>query len=99
MDKVKISNAISVMSIGAMSILGYNSIDQSQSAEEKFKILDKRVVALSGKVDTLYRNQQVLASSILYLDSCQNFKESKMERAERRGRFLGGLIKGILPKF
>ena len=38
-----------------------------------------------------------LATVSLYLDSCQQARTSRLDRAERRGRFVGGLLKGLFP--
>lgn len=42
-------------------------------------------------------NNIVLAKTVLYLDSCQQAKTVKQDKAERRGRFVGGLLKGLFP--
>ena len=48
-------------------------------------------------VDSLNKKDSVLARSIVYLDSCNQAKATKADRAEKRGRFIGGLIKGLFP--
>jgi hypothetical protein len=53
---------------------------------------------LQSNVDSLFAADQVFAKSILFLDSCNNLKLTKAERAERRGRFVGGLLRGLFPK-
>lgn len=54
-------------------------------------------VRIYKSLDSLNKKDSVLAKSIVYLDSCNQVKASKVERAERRGRFIGGLLKGLFP--
>lgn len=49
------------------------------------------------EIDSLHKHIGKLATATVYLDSCQQQKVVKAERAERRGRFVGGLLKGLLP--
>lgn len=48
-------------------------------------------------VDSLRAQINGIAKSIIYIDSCNQAKNHKQERAERRGRFVGGLLKGLFP--
>jgi len=52
---------------------------------------------LQARVDSLKLETQALAKTVIYLDSCQQAKTQKGERAERRGKFVGGLLKGLFP--
>lgn len=52
---------------------------------------------LNLRVDSLKANEATIAKSIMYLDSVQVDKKAKGDKAERRGRFLGGLLKGLIP--
>lgn len=54
-------------------------------------------VKIMRSMDSLNKKDSVLAKSIVYLDSCNQAKATKVERAERRGRFIGGLLKGLFP--
>lgn len=54
-------------------------------------------VKIIRSMDSLNKKDSVLAKSIVYLDSCNQAKATKVERAERRGRFIGGLLKGLFP--
>lgn len=56
-----------------------------------------KIAQLQEDVDSLFATDQVFAKSILYLDSCNQSKLTKTERAERRGRFVGGLLRGLFP--
>ena len=56
-----------------------------------------KIAQLQEDVDTLFATDQVFAKSILYLDSCNQSKLTKVEKAERRGRFVGGLLRGLFP--
>lgn len=56
-----------------------------------------RIQVLQNANDSLQSEIQDLALCIQYLDSIDRSKQTKSERAEKRGRFIGGLIKGIFP--
>jgi hypothetical protein len=56
-----------------------------------------RIQVLSNANDSLNRRIQNLAICVQYLDSVHESKGFKTERAEKRGRFIGGLIKGLFP--
>lgn len=49
------------------------------------------------RIDSLKAQVDALAKSVIYLDSCNQAKTSKQDRAERRGRFVGGLLKSLFP--
>ena len=70
-----------------MSQRGYSS----SAKDSTFRIKMFRTV------DSLNKKDSVLARSIVYLDSCNQAKATKADRAEKRGRFIGGLIKGLFP--
>lgn len=54
-------------------------------------------IKIYRSLDSLNRRDSALAKSIVYLDSCNQKKALKAERAEKRGRFIGGLLKGLFP--
>lgn len=82
-------------------LLGCNPIVKDPTAELKQDSINQSVnfslQILQQQIDSLKQEKVVLAKSVLYLDSCQQLKATKAERAERRGKFLGGLLKGLLP--
>jgi hypothetical protein len=49
------------------------------------------------RLDSLNIQVNGLAHASIYLDSCQAARTHKSDRAERRGRFVGGLLKGLFP--
>lgn len=55
------------------------------------------VASVNQRIDTLHIQGQALAKTVLYLDSCNQVKAQKADKAERRGKFVGGLIKGLFP--
>ena len=69
----------------------------TQTDSMAYKLL-YRTANMQARVDSLKAQNKALAATIVYLDSCNQNKTFKTERAERRGRFLGGLIKGLFPK-
>lgn len=70
-------------------------IEQSDSMSVKCLY---RTANVSDRLDSIKAQNKALAATVIYLDSCNQSKTFKTERAERRGRFLGGLIKGLFPK-
>jgi hypothetical protein len=56
-----------------------------------------RHVRAEARIDSLKVETKGLAKTIIYLDSCQSEKVRKGEKAERTGRFVGGIIKGLFP--
>jgi hypothetical protein len=48
-------------------------------------------------VDSMKIQIKGLGKSVIYLDSCQQNKTIKQDRAERRGKFVGGLLKSLIP--
>jgi hypothetical protein len=89
--------------------LGLAAIEQQiQSGIQKRSKIDRkvdslmlvqsvRIQVLQNGNDSLQSEIEKLALCIQYLDSVNLSKSSKVERAEKRGRFIGGLIKGIFP--
>jgi ligand-binding sensor domain-containing protein len=52
---------------------------------------------LGNKIDSLKLADKTLAKTIVYLDSCNQNRTNKADRAEKRGRFVGGLLKSLFP--
>lgn len=89
--------------------LGLAAIEQQiQSGIQKRSKIDRkvdsimlvqsvRIQVLLNANDSLKSQIQDLALCVQYLDSVDRSKSNKSERAEKRGRFIGGLIKGIFP--
>ena len=55
------------------------------------------VANVNSRIDSVHLQNQALAKTVLYLDSCNQVKAQKADKAERRGKFVGGLIKGLFP--
>lgn len=56
-----------------------------------------RVARCEARIDSIKTQTKAVAESVIYVDSVATTKTSKSERAERRGRFVGGLLKGLIP--
>lgn len=56
-----------------------------------------KIARVEGRIDSLKIETEALAKTVIYLDSCQSNKTIKQDRAERRGKFVGGLLKGLFP--
>jgi hypothetical protein len=72
-------------------------IEASAQLEEWNMALMTRIIQHDVKLDSLKASTQNLAKATIYLDSCQQTKSQKVERAERRGKFVGGLLRGLFP--
>jgi hypothetical protein len=56
-----------------------------------------RNMRLECSVDSFRTQIKGIAKTVIYLDSCQQQKAQKADRAERRGKFVGGLLKSLIP--
>jgi hypothetical protein len=56
-----------------------------------------RNIHIEASVDSLKVQIKGLGKSVIFLDSCQQNKTIKQDRAERRGKFVGGLLKSLIP--
>ena len=56
-----------------------------------------KLAYMEAEIDSLHIQNKALAKTALYLDSCNQQKTQKADRAERRGKFVGGLLKGLFP--
>jgi len=56
-----------------------------------------KLAFMESELDSLRLQSKALAKTAIYLDSCQQNKAQKADRAERRGKFVGGLLKGLFP--
>jgi phage tail tube protein FII len=56
-----------------------------------------RNARLEARIDSLKIETEALAKTVIYLDSCQQQKVQKQDKAEKRGRFVGGLLRGLFP--
>lgn len=104
MDKIKFCDLSSFVLAIALGIVSYNFYTFRKEVKSNMVRIDSGLTytqsqssLLSTQVDSLQNTSKILAKSILYLDSCQTNKGQKADRAERRGRFLGGVIKGLFP--
>lgn len=64
--------------------------------QEKSKI-DTILVGVKEDIDSANSKINGLAEIVIYLDSCQQNRTNKANRADRRGRFVGGVLKGLFP--
>jgi hypothetical protein len=68
-------------------------IDQKEQLEKK----SAELYTLQTQIDSLEIQNIALGKSVIYLDSCQQIRTTKTDRAERRGKFVGGLLKSLFP--
>jgi hypothetical protein len=101
---MKTSDVISFAALVAILVVGMNFFVYRRDArvmeaslDSSRKVTHQQMKVLQAKLDSVKSNQAVFAKGILYLDSCQMNRTHKADRAEKRGRFLGGLLKGLFP--
>jgi len=76
----------------------HKKIDNLIRENEKFtSAAFFRTARMDGRIDSLKVETEALAKTVIYLDSCQQNKAQKAEKAERRGKFVGGLLKALFP--
>ena len=71
-----------------------NLIAMNQERLTNSNIRQNRMIE---SVDSMKIQIKGLGKSVIYLDSCQQNKTIKQDRAERRGKFVGGLLKSLIP--
>ena len=71
-----------------------NLIAMNQERLTNSNIRQNRMIE---SVDSMKIQIKGLGKSVIYLDSCQQNKSNKQDRAERRGKFVGGLLKSLIP--
>jgi len=71
-----------------------NLIAMNQERLTNSNIRQNRMIE---SVDSIKVQIKGLGKSVIYLDSCQQNKTIKQDRAERRGKFVGGLLKSLIP--
>ena len=75
-----------------------NTLQKEIKCQDKILIQNnEKILGFKSSIDSLKAQNQVLCKSIIYLDSCQLTRTTKTDRAERRGKFVGGLLKGLFP--
>jgi len=93
--------AVIVIYIGGdvyVTNVNHNKIDNLIAMNEERLITSNiKQIQLKESVDSLKIQIKGLGKSVIYLDSCQQNKTHKQDRAERRGRFVGGLLKSLIP--
>ena len=104
MDKIRFCDLFSFVLAIAMGVVIYNFLTFRKEVKTNMVRMEASIIQTQSdycnmevEVDSLKSTSKIFAKSILYLDSCQVNKGQKAERAERRGRFLGGIIKGLFP--
>ena len=94
-----------VVAVILFAFMAYQITKNHQTAVEIASVsvsgsgLIQKVDLLQAKLDSVQSQNIGLGKSVIYLDSCQQVKSTKSEKAERRGRFVGGLLKTLFPHF
>ena len=71
--------------------------DEINKANEAALAAAIRTAHFDASVDSIRVQIKGLGKSVIFLDSCQQNKAQKLERSERRGKFVGGLLKALIP--
>lgn len=64
---------------------------------QSFSRLNPKFDSITHRLDSVDLKLSRLARASIYLDSCQQARTARADRAERRGRFVGGLLRGLFP--
>lgn len=72
-------------------------IESAKKLEEWKMGLTMRIAHNEMRLDSMQNATIKMAKATMYLDSCQQVKTNKSDRAERRGKFVGGLLRGLFP--
>jgi hypothetical protein len=98
MKIILISSVIIELVLGV--VLAYNFLEDKKTREDlEVARTTQALVQIQTelKIDSLNLKIYELSRVALYLDSCQQIRTSKTDRAERRGKFVGGILKTIFP--
>lgn len=91
---------LALVAVGMVVGLNKDVRDSQKSYSQmvqKAKADSITIVRMNKTLDSMKVADRAMVRSILSLDSINQDKTSKADRAERRGRFIGGLLKGLLP--
>ena len=104
MNNISIHQVITFAITIALFVFAFNLYQFNSAQKEEDNKLSAAIesVAMIGyknqaSIDSLSAQNIQLAKTILYVDSCQQTKTNKADRAERRGKFVGGLLRGLFP--
>ena len=101
MKYVIVGLSVFAMGLGGIEYQIQSNIQKRSLIDQKVDSLvlnqSVRIQVLQNSNDSLELQIKNLALCVQYLDSVNQAKGSRVERAEKRGRFIGGLIKGIFP--
>lgn len=104
MGKITIHQVVSFAMFFTLAVLNYNFYTFKKETIRVAKQSDSLRTELAiqnwnmkFKIDSLKVQNKEIAKTVLFLDSCQIMKTNKTDRAERRGKFVGGLLKGLFP--
>lgn len=70
-------------------------VNEAKELEKWSMGLTMRIAYNETRLDSMRNASINLAKATIYLDSCQQSKNFKSERAERRGKFVGGLLRTL----
>lgn len=95
-----VTTLLTMVALG-MVVMGQRDLRSSQKSYSSLAIKiqadSASICHLESQIDSIKLADKAFAKSIMYLDSCNQAKTNKADRAEKRGRFVGGLLKGLFP--
>lgn len=95
-----ITAMLTLVTLG-MAVMGQRDQKVTQKSYstlvQKIKADSAAICQLESRIDSLKFADKAIAKSIVYLDSCNQNRTNKADRAERRGKFVGGLLKSLFP--
>lgn len=93
--------AMIAIAMGVNFYFDKQGFDRDVDAEQKLEQFNHGLLLkntyLESRIDSLKEANAKIVKATIYIDSCQAAKVQKADRAERRGRFVGGLLRGLIP--
>jgi hypothetical protein len=93
--------ALIAISIGVNFYFDKKGFERDVEAAQKLEQFNHGLllknIYLETRIDSLKEANAKIVQATIYIDSCQASKVQKADRAERRGRFVGGILRGLIP--
>lgn len=93
--------ALIAIAMGVNFYFDKQGFDRDVEAEQKLEQFNHQLLMKAiyheSRIDSLKEANAKIVKATIYIDSCQSSKVQKADRAERRGRFVGGLLRGLIP--
>ena len=102
---MRLENVVKLLILFLASYLVWNyyfTLDAHKRLDKSIKETESwhygntmRIIQIEKSIDSIKTKEVELAKSCIELDSIKQDKIKKLERSERRGRFIGGVLKAL----